>query len=43
MAVQRSVRECALATPRVRTHRPESAHSQARKCALIFTPLHRYL
>ncbi len=37
-----AVGECALAGSRVRTRRPESAHSQARKCALIFHPLHRY-
>ena len=35
--------ECALATPRVRTHRPESAQSQARECALIFAYTHRCL
>ena len=29
--------DCALATPRVRTRSPESAHSQARKCALSDT------
>ena len=33
-----AVCECALAASRVRGRRPVSAHSQARKCALIFYP-----
>jgi len=35
--------ECALSRLRVRTHRPATAHSRPRECALIFHPLHTYL
>ena len=35
--------ECALAAPRVRARRPESAHSQARKCALKKPPVDTYM
>lgn len=34
MAVNARRHECALARSRVRTHRPETAHSQGRDCAL---------
>jgi len=37
--VEGGVGECALAGSRARSHRPASAHSQGRECALADAPL----